>query len=508
MDVGPLLTLLSSTDHQILYGRRGTGKTHALKFLAEQRANLGDIPIYVDLRNIGSTGGVYADTSIPLAERGTRLLLDTLTAIHEVLLDNATKPGGQLSIAQMAPVLDKLADAITEVILVGRFEKEEVASTLTTDQSAGSASLSLGTRDSGVSLESSSKRSLSATQHERIKSSGNLVHRVHFGKLGKVLSDISAILGKRRIWILLDEWSVIPIELQPYLADLLRRSVLPQQNITLKIAAIEQRTHFQVSYSRGDYIGIELGADVAADINLDDIMVFDNNAVRAVQFFQELLFKHYSSVLTESDPSDLPNSSPNLIHSAFTQRAVFDEFVRASEGVPRDFINILMTVAQRATTNAISAPDIRNSSLVWFQRDKQAAISSNARAKSLLHWIIDEVIGHRRARAFLLRSGDRHDLIDYLFDARILHVLKRNIAGQDQPGVRFDVYKLDYGCYVDLLTTTRAPQGLLPSDEGGDNKVIGFVDVPPDDYRAIRRAILDLSVFEQAHLAEQSGEIL
>ena len=75
-----------------------------------------------------------------------------------------------------------------------------------------------------------------------------------------------------------------------------------------------------------------------------------------------------------------------------------------------------------------------------------------------------------------------------MFDARVLHLLKRNIAAHDQPGVRFDVYKIDYGCYVDLLTTARAPAGLLPAGEAGAPQ---YVDVPPDDYRAIRRAILD-----------------
>lgn len=33
VDAGPLFTLLSSPDHQIAYGRRGTGKTHALIYL-------------------------------------------------------------------------------------------------------------------------------------------------------------------------------------------------------------------------------------------------------------------------------------------------------------------------------------------------------------------------------------------------------------------------------------------------------------------------------------------
>jgi Cdc6-like AAA superfamily ATPase len=35
VDNGPLFTLLSREDHQVIYGRRGTGKTHALSYLAE-----------------------------------------------------------------------------------------------------------------------------------------------------------------------------------------------------------------------------------------------------------------------------------------------------------------------------------------------------------------------------------------------------------------------------------------------------------------------------------------
>ena len=54
--------------------------------------------------------------------------------------------------------------------------------------------------------------------------------------------------------------------------------------------------------------------------------------------------------------------------------------------------------------------------------------------------------------------------------------------------MRYDAYKLDYGCYVDLINTARSPQGLLPGESM-------YVDVPPDDYRAIRRAILDIEEF-------------
>ena len=94
---------------------------------------------------------------------------------------------------------------------------------------------------------------------------------------------------------MLDEWSTIPLDLQPYLADLIRRAVFPVTGITVKIAAIEQRSNFKIG-PHGDYTGIEIGADASADVDLDDYMVFDNQCwTAALEFFQELLFKHYAS---------------------------------------------------------------------------------------------------------------------------------------------------------------------------------------------------------------------
>jgi len=51
-------------------------------------------------------------------------------------------------------------------------------------------------------------------------------------------------------------------------------------------------------------------------------------------------------------------------------------------------------------------------------------------------------------------------------DAQVLHVV--NAASPRMTGgVRFDVFGLDYGCYVDLLATQRAPIGLLEVAEVG-----------------------------------------
>src|SRR6185312_6609960 len=137
-------------------------------------------------------------------------------------------------------------------------------------------------------------------------------------------------------------------------------------------------------------------------------------------------------------------SADRLIQYVFTQQPVFDEFVRAVEGVPRDALNLATKAATKAFGQQISVAHVRQAARDWYQTDKHAVIRSNASLDDLLNKVIEEVIGNRRARAFLFPSNIRLNLIDHLFDARILHVLKKNVSSHDEPGVRYDVYKIDY----------------------------------------------------------------
>jgi len=142
----------------------------------------------------------------------------------------------------------------------------------------------------------------------------------------------------------------------------------------------------------------------------------------------------------------------------------------------------------------IAAQHVRSAARDWYQQDKQAVIRSNKDLHDLLTLVIDDIIGKRRARAFLFPSNVRNSFIDKLFDARLLPILKKNVSTHDEPGVRYDVYKIDYGCYVDLINTAKMPEGLFEAEEDGAD--VAFVEVPKDDYRSIRRAILHPDVLD------------
>lgn len=501
VDIGPVFTLLSNADNQIIFGRRGTGKTHLLGYLRSQLDRAGIVTAQLDMRTVGSTGGIYADPRIPLTERATRLLVDTLIAVHDAVLNRVLEDTETLDLSQIGPVLDAFAEAATELTVEGAVEQESTISSTASSESGLASKVGVGATPS-VSLTFEDKSKSHVERGGRAKISGQQRLRVQFGRLAREMQRLVDLLPEKKLWVILDEWSEIPLDLQPYLADLFRRCVIPVRGVTVKVAAIEQRSNFRIADDSVGHIGIEIGADAAASISLDEFLVFENSPEQAKQFFAELLFRHVVALM-KSEGDAVPGSTSELIGKLFTQITALEEFARASEGVPRDAINIIGIAAQKSPNEPISVPDVRSAARTWYTRAKQQAISTKPEAQRLLNWVIDEVIKHRQARAFLLEVGVKDELIEFLYDARVLHVIRQGVSSQDHAGRRFNVYALDYGCYVDLINTSRAPKGLFSAVVDAEDDALDvegrevFVTVPHTDLRSIRRAILDLSNFYQ-----------
>ena len=125
--VGPLIPLLLGTNNHILYGRRGTGKTHVFSFLKTTiEKDFGDCCIYIDLRTIGSTGSIYSDQRIPSEQRAIRLISDILqemrNQIISFIIKNDTNKDKYL--IEVMPVLDELCSLIDNKIIDGSVKQE------------------------------------------------------------------------------------------------------------------------------------------------------------------------------------------------------------------------------------------------------------------------------------------------------------------------------------------------------------------------------------------------
>lgn len=491
-------TALRSQDHQVLLGRRGTGKTHALKFLESELNAGGDITHYADLRTVGSPQGLFDGDDVPATERAARLLVDMMSALHETLLAAALHNEALLADRPFVDDLDSLYESISSVRVVGDVTSEAGVRENRTDGHAASLQVSASTSPAlRAGSRSESRRETESSQ--RVVRQGMERVSLNFGEIARALRRIGDSIGNRRIWLLLDEWSSVPMDIQPMFAEFLVRCVLPVRAFTVKIAAIQQQTNFRAKI--GDRtVGMELGADIAADVDLDEYMVFDHDVDRSIEFFRGLFYRHLHHIDDYPDLSKVLKSESDVVSHGFTDVRAFQELVRAAEGVPRDAINIVSKAALKAGPDKISVPTVRQAALAWYSTDKEGALRGIPLATELLIWIIDEVIKGKKSRGFLVnQKSSGGQLLNALFDARVLHLIRRGYSAQDAPGERYDVWVIDYGAYVDLVNTKNEPKGaLLMAADGEDLDGARYVEVPTQDLRSIRRSILDVEAFMTA----------
>ena len=483
VQAGPLLPSLMSENNQILFGRRGTGKTHFLQIIKIKKSN-DSIVVYIDTRTLGSSGSLYNDSSLPLPQRAISLFKDVLDVLYNGIWDYVSKNSENYT-QQFSDILDNLdlfEKSYTKLVINGGIT-EEVESR-TTAKHDDSFQLGLEGKSFKASLAGLDTSESSSIQN--IQRQGAQEHYVNYNAVFHILSDLLSLINVK-LWVLIDEFSELPVELQILLADMIKHVFCPNKNIIVKIAAIETRTSL-IKTTSYNYEGLEVGADIFSE-NLDDIMVFGNNQSKALEFFRNLLFNHINYALDEANRFSDTNV---MIQTLFTQENVFNELVDAAEGVPRDAISILGEAIHANFCERISMPGIRNAARNWYERDKYNSVAQYPDASALLNWIISSVIGQRRAKAFLLSVGSKSQLIDHLFDSRILHILKQNVSTKDRPGERFNVYSIDYGCYVELIQTDQKVLGLFQEE---DDDSAEYIQVPKNDYRSIRRAILDLNEF-------------
>ena len=366
--------------------------------------------------------------------------------------------------------------------------KELLETTSSEDVSAG---IKVAPHSAAVSLKAGGKEQEKEVLEKAYRATYK--PKIVFSGILETINSILSDLRLDRLYVLMDEWTAITDEdVQPFVAEFLKRSFFASPKVVFKIASLEFRSNFGTT--KGNYVlGFELGGDIATAVELDDYFVYDRNPESVTKLFAELLYKHLQSELQDPkvlDPYGV-KTAQGLIDKLFSAPKTFHELVRSSEGVPRDLINIFSAAyfdCLRRTKTKIDYPSVISAAQQWFERDK--APNLNDSLQNILKRIMDEVIGKKQARCFLLeRSYQKHPTIRKLVDFRIIHILRKGYSDKDNPGVRYNVYSLDYGTYIDLKGTAKQPEFDFPSIETTQDAKQRIV--PFDDKRSIRRVILD-----------------
>lgn len=436
-----------TTDSQLVLGRRGTGKTHLFRFLADQLGSVGQVAYYIDCTRLGSGYGSLPLPPEEIAPKYFRSLLDeTAERLLDALLNMENPPPG---------IQDRAFDTLA--------------------------------RGFATNNGSSSSQSLRPT--------------FNYGAIARALETVLSDLSIQRFFVILDEWAQIPHSVQPYVAEYLKRSILSVPQISIKILAVSYQCQLSQQTERG-IIGIQRGADIPDVIDFDGYFIYEENPGLVTEFFAQVLYNHVGAELGwDLDVGSEEKSSRVL--DLFTQQPAFTELVRAAEGNCRDFLCIFSKsffegYKQHGGANAISIPHVRSAAASWFDNEKYANVRDEKGPHDALTFIINKVITGYKSRTFMVEaSKSRAQVLTRLLNERILHKLSGFYSHRDRAGERYELFCVDYGAYVRFKGTVNEPyQSVMPltSDLASLNDDERRYMVPLDDKRSIRRIVFDPAV--------------
>lgn len=421
IDVGNHLERLKAKQHQIIFGRRGSGKSSLLvHFKNNESKKLKIHTIYVDTDELKRLG--YPDLLI-------RLLLAVLekmpSANHWWRRWIFYRNDVQIYIDELRKLLKKADES--QVV-----EQENLEKGANAGMQYGPVSFS------GSGTISQGKQSEFLEQK--------------LDSLERNLTDYKKALTKslnsskfKNSYILIDDFYLLPRNRQPDVIDYLHR-LFRGTDFYLKIGTVRHRTSLIRNIKQT--IGVKLRQDVE-EINLDRTLE-DLDAT-----------SDYLSKMLDSMASSLgiEDASTNL----FNQQG-FESLVLASGGVPRDFLNIFVEAINSSLSTGksrwLTPTHIWKGASRLSYRTKLSNLRSDTSSEAtkleqifrdLFHFCIQE----KKKTAFLISQEESqkypeiHELILQLMDFKLIHVIEPDTSAAAGRKGRFEAYTLDFSLFME-----------------------------------------------------------
>lgn len=479
----PFLHALRTPKDQIIYGRRGAGKTHLSRRLAEEYMpedfeNHRTIAVQIDAS--GFAAGAYGPESIPqiaaldifgqLIKRVANEVHTFLTKrLDPTLFERAfgTGKARQLTAAgQHASRLSRLVEA-GEVHFLPMGEASQTTKSLretATDVGARASANLTDPQSFGIQLGASvsGRRTTSQADLRTITISGRLY--LPFTEIARVLRVLLDSILTKYLVIIIDEWSTIDFDVQPYLAQLLKRmrQGAPSSGslVQFKLGCIPTRT--QLSTRRPDSpipIGLEEGDDIFPDVDLDRAAFFDLDDNDRLHFLRDLLRLHVAQSLSWVKEMNSGTFAEFLKSSVFESDDVYKELCWASAGVPRDFLDLMSKVTHNKMERhgrRIEFRDVRDVASLLFDAKRN---DIPARSLTLNTEVYMKVVSPNKSYPEFLLSTELASIpeVKVIWAERLWHRSPEPFVDGDT-GASYQRYRIDYGMYVDLIRTKKVNQ--------------------------------------------------
>lgn len=475
------ITQLETNDWQVIFGRRGTGKTTLLNAFSQHitRKKKNVYCLKIDMRQcFPSASGIspknYTDFEISIGYFYEFIRIFSRNLFAEYTEDNSLTPLQKLirRVRGHGSELDDLVLQICEIAEYQLLYKQPKSSRTQASAKNGSATGSSQSSSGSLSidaiqLQSSGKITSDSNRHviketidnETIEYIYDVARR--YQPLKRCLDDLLRLIEADHLYILIDEWAdlnrVKDDLVQPIFAELLRKTFSDTEKISIKIASIKGATRLNV-WDRQGGLGLELGADIFEACDLDQIYTTEENSV---SFFKELIFRRLCKVnkdilsYSKKNSQGLVTYKPqeNFFSYLFKDEESLSDIVKGGGKIPRDFVVLFCFCAQhmnfkvsRRWGKGQILKAITNHSI----QTRHETVSSNDDKGRLFYEII-EVSKNTGSRLFLVGrnlSEAARSVVGDLYHRRLIHPTDPSIIPLSIRS-EYDCYYIDYGYFLE-----------------------------------------------------------
>lgn len=466
VDVGENLARLASPQHQVVFGRRGSGKSCLLVEYLKTASKGGVTPIYVMADEFKRLA--YPDILI-------RLLVEILEALSR------RRPWYKRYFSPWNPTrsaakeLRKLLDVAVE---------SDVSEGLEV-RSSEEASAKLDAGGFGrAKLGSTKGDSRSRTARFRERKIDALERHLRDYKDGIV--EVTVEWHSRRGCVLVDDFYLIPRQWQAEVIDYLHR-LLRDTDVYLKVATIRHRTSLLKNYPQT--IGVELAQDVE-EIDLD-------RTLEDLEETQEFLSRMLRSIAESAGVMNVIDLfNPDALQA----------LTLASGGVPRDFLTIFVHAVEAAQTEGrprwITPKQVYKGAGRLSYQTKLRHLREDAEgdAGGLERVLVDLMqfcLRDKRKTGFLVSQGEaqrhvrEHELIQQLMDFKLIHVVEPDTSAAFGRAGRYEAYTLDFSLFME--PRRRSIEIVEFWKRGEDSHRVGVRELPIYSLERVGRVFDDVA---------------
>lgn len=473
VDAGQL-SLVKNPDWQVIYGRRGTGKTLLLSVLREETEKTFDtqriLSLQLTLQDclVSPMGRQIADRQRALGYFQTfiELLATELSSKVDYLLGKpefmAKLTGAHIRRRRQ---IEECTIEILELCQVGKPVKafgtrsDSTDVTLTTEEhvttsAAATLDVSVKEREVGLGIDASASADRRMTEARVVHEDSAPIPR--FAMVRRTLTRLLGLLEVTHLNILLDEWQTLDPHgssgIQPEFAEYLKRTLAGSPSVSIKIATNRYQTRFNNTGKGPHYRGFELGADLFEATNLDRLDLSDDEQVA---FYSTLLFRrllHCNPELSVLDPDGDGVPEEQFIFEMFKSRRAFETLIKGAAATPRDFLLLFNTLAKERqfSVEPLWSAEMVNDAIREGVAVRLEETDPNSEADQLLSECVRPIVEATGSRLFLVDRDDRGVInggIEELIEKRLID----QVPGAElapEIATRYDAFLLHYGLWL------------------------------------------------------------